>query len=677
MPIRFRKVFPALNTRSRALGGPVGTVIIKDPSPPPPSLALFTQTRCQQEHLLSDHLRIELRLETLCIRAMGPDSVEVELSNLIHKGELEITQLKCLTTTNSSLTSVQRKLLCHLIEDGQGAVERVKSKFQEKMAQASHRANLMLQVLEEQTRLYKKLLSPLRELPVEILGQIFELVVYEALRENQAYVGIRVLTLILAPSQVCSRWRNICHCTPRLWKVLPQRFEHVNSRHGEVLRSSGNVDAELDTELISLWLQRGSPHPVEISLRGDTHQSPIPLLPTLNQASRIGVLRLYANDTEFSAVSKDIVQSMSFPLLHTLELTVTSSFRARTDEMDSDDEVEDLPGPPIRSSIEPILPLLEHLNAPQLSRLELRLASNKLPDIHRYGTQLRELDLTFESSTWYVDLDEVTFPTRNVFAVLQHCPQLVKLNLYVNCRAPVDEYTGQLVLNELTTLVVSFGEDFDHIDDTMEVFSSLTLPKLDVLDIHFPDDVEFDGDVMQAFKERSGFSLHRLILRNCDMIEAEDLWEFVEDMETLEELYIGRYHFWFDFLPSLLPSETNGIQRFPLPSLHTFSMLIWIPGMLPTPIIDDVVEPIVKSRWWTDPAQRPCSRWRQFHVARDDYGTPFNDDDEDDDGKVLSPKAQKRMDAIVSEGLSLDFETGDWRPLHVDDPLYEYPDPLD
>ncbi|KAK1217412.1 hypothetical protein PQX77_019952 [Marasmius sp. AFHP31] len=474
------------------------------------------------------------------------------------------------------------------------------------------------------------LMSPIKDLPVEILGHILELAVAQILGKNRQLLGIPVLTLILSLSQVCSHWRN--------------------RRSGEVIRSCGNISPELDAELVSLWLQRASPHPVVVSLTGYSAIDPIPLLPTLSQSDRIGALQLHASDCIFSPITEDFIKTISFPVLHTFHLTLGSSYYPNKDDMN--DSIEDFSGPPISSSFDNILPLIEQLHAPQLSRLELSL-NNKAPDIHRYGTQIHELDLAFDSFRWFVDAgDDVV---AECFGIIQQCPQLTSLRLYVNCRNNIDGYEGHLVLGELRSLEVDFGDDFDR-DDMMELFSGLTLPKLEVLDIYFPDfeDFDFDKEEMEAFKRRSGFPLRRLSLGICGFIPPEDLWDFVGNIQTLEELHVGREVEGFGFLAYLLPPDDT--QHLPLPNLHTLPVLPCISSDDRTPIMDDIVERVVKSRWWTDPAQRSYRRWKKVRIARDVFGEPYVATE--DDGKILSPEAQKRMAVIADEGLDLNFECG-------------------
>ncbi|KAJ8079094.1 hypothetical protein PM082_013381 [Marasmius tenuissimus] len=421
---------------------------------------------------------------------------------------------------------------------------------------------------------------------------------------------------------VCSRWRSVCHCTPKLWRVLPQRFEKTSPT------------PDLDVELVSLWCLRASPYSMDLTLQG-THAFPIPSLPTSNCAARIGTLRIRALDTGFPPLPTSVSATLSFPCLESLSLTVTSLHR-----------------PDYKSNI---LPLIERLNAPRLSHLTLCI-NHTVPDIQNFGSGLRELRLELRSPRH--SESEAAFPGRNIFAILKNCPRLVSLKLCIEFRDRIDGHDGHLVLRELESLEIYY---FDERDDMVVPFSVLTLPKLKGLDIWFPGEFTWDRQAMQSFKNRSDFSLRRLILGHCrDDIPLDDRWEFVGDMNTLEELSIVTYVYGFELLQSLLP-HNNEIQQYPLPNLRVLEVIIWNSDEEPSSETDEIVESLVKSRWWTDPAQRSYRRWAKVHIAKDGVLADFYPDV---DMEIVSPETKQRMKAIGSGELSLDFDYG-YPTLHL------------
>ncbi|KAJ8079093.1 hypothetical protein PM082_013380 [Marasmius tenuissimus] len=551
-------------------------------------------------------------------------------------------ELKHLNSTNLPLTIAQRVLLRQMNHRRQALIEHYESQSLGRIGFTGELLKEAIDLLESWKEDYNTPLSLVREIPVELLGYIFELVISEALRKNETHMhhgGFPTLSSLLYLSQVCSRWRSICHCTPKLWTVLPQCF------------NKPIATPDLDAELAFLWCQRAAPYPVDLSLQGREHTIPIPLLPTLTQcAGSIGTLRLYASDTEFLSLPQNTSMSMTFPVLEYLSLTVNSHYSPDYESNPDGRLVRMDFRPPVESSFDQILPLIERLHAPQLSRLELRL-KHTVPDIRLYGGQLRELELCLVSPSNHSEPGDTTLPSRNIFAGLRHCTRLVSLKLQIDFRGRIDGHDGHLVLDELELFQVDFGYEFDG-DDIMEVFSILTLPKLKELYTWFPDDFTWNAQVMRSFKDRSDFSLRRLALGNCgDDVSPDDLWEFIGSMDTLEELSVGRYVHGLELLPYLLPR--TGTQYCPLPILRVLEVLIWTFGDGPTPETDGLVERLVKSRWWTDPAQRSYHRWARVHIAKDGImESAYPEVDMD----MISPEAEQRMAVIASEGLSLDFD---------------------
>ncbi|KAJ2936453.1 hypothetical protein H1R20_g638, partial [Candolleomyces eurysporus] len=80
-----------------------------------------------------------------------------------------------------------------------------------------------LEELEEDLRRYKAILSPIRKVPLEVLGAIFEMALPE--RTKQDYSS-RVLKLCL----VCKNWRDAAHLTRRLWSELHLSDDHIHYR---------------------------------------------------------------------------------------------------------------------------------------------------------------------------------------------------------------------------------------------------------------------------------------------------------------------------------------------------------------------------------------------------------------------------------------------------------------
>ena len=92
------------------------------------------------------------------------------------------------------------------------------------------------------------LLSPVRRLPPELLGEIFELCLPRNYHKKDAHQAV------MLPSHVCSHWRSVALSIPRLWSKI-------------VLYVSDRV-VELRTALVIAWLSRSGGSPLSISLNG-------------------------------------------------------------------------------------------------------------------------------------------------------------------------------------------------------------------------------------------------------------------------------------------------------------------------------------------------------------------------------------------------------------------------
>ncbi|KAL0066430.1 hypothetical protein AAF712_006472 [Marasmius tenuissimus] len=546
-----------------------------------------------------------------------------ELVDILKEDESVQEDLKRLISTNFPPTSVQRTVLHQLNRRRQTLIEQIEA--QTLTGIRGELLNKVIELLEGSKEAYKAPLSPIREIPAEILGYIFEFVISKTLRENVGYRDDAdwspMLSTLLYISQVCVPHAFTSSILTLLLGMLS--LAERLSLYTQIMESATTT------------FRKNEPH----SRSG--RRTRIPMVPQ-------GITLLdgfdFTRDTRISNPipphvklrSKDCVSAtLSFPCLESLSLTVTSLHR-----------------PDYKSNI---LPLIERLNAPRLSHLTLCI-NHTVPDIQNFGSGLRELRLELRSPRH--SESEAAFPGRNIFAILKNCPRLVSLKLCIEFRDRIDGHDGHLVLRELESLEIYY---FDERDDMVVPFSVLTLPKLKGLDIWFPGEFTWDRQAMQSFKNRSDFSLRRLILGHCrDDIPLDDRWEFVGDMNTLEELSIVTYVYGFELLQSLLP-HNNEIQQYPLPNLRVLEVIIWNSDEEPSSETDEIVESLVKSRWWTDPAQRSYRRWAKVHIAKDGVLADFYPDV---DMEIVSPETKQRMKAIGSGELSLDFDYG-YPTLHL------------
>jgi hypothetical protein len=99
------------------------------------------------------------------------------------------------------------------------------------------------------------LITPIHTLPVEVLSDIFVLTVFNG--PNEIYSGSSYVKDALRVFHVCSDWRQVAHCTPRLW-----------SRAEINLSQRGRRSQDTDVEGMRAWLIRSAPLPISVSFKG-------------------------------------------------------------------------------------------------------------------------------------------------------------------------------------------------------------------------------------------------------------------------------------------------------------------------------------------------------------------------------------------------------------------------
>ncbi|KAL0578685.1 hypothetical protein V5O48_003305 [Marasmius crinis-equi] len=509
-------------------------------------------------------------------------------------------------------TAVQRADLIQMISEREAVQERLELAVKNGQDPGGFYSCASL-YLSGQIQIFKSPLSPIKRIPVEILAHIFEIVV------DSAYYGGGLMVQVLSLSQTYQR-----RVSPRT--AAAKRF-----------------DAALAAELTSLWFQRAAPHPVLVSVSAYEHPSSSPHRQVLLHASRIAELTLLrVGSKPFPSIPQDPLTTLSFPVLQKLEVkgAYNSSY-------------------PRQDHIEPILPFFAHLRAPQLTEVSLDLVGTVLPNFDAFGHQLRRLDLSMKSEHTEEEEGLMVNPMQsraNVLGVLQHCTQLEYLGLIIT-RQALQNFDGTIRLERLELLFFELGFNASHVDIT-PLLSTLALPALKEFDATLPDNHRvWDWPVWMSFKHRSGFRLRRFAFSNVRQASPDQLWAFLLDMDTLESLYLSEFTEGIEFLHHF---KTFAPSRPFLPSLQSLTIMISPEREVrPTPDLDELVEGIVRSRWWSDSSTSTKSyrRWTDVCIARQVSIRTLADDDY---GELLSPQASQRMDAIGGEGLMLDFSPNEY-----------------
>ncbi|KIM75632.1 hypothetical protein PILCRDRAFT_668588 [Piloderma croceum F 1598] len=103
--------------------------------------------------------------------------------------------------------------------------------------------------------LLSTLLSPVRFLPPELLGEIFRYCLPQDYDESGAHKAV------MLPSHVCKRWRDVALSTPALWTNM---VLHVTDK-----------TLESQTALVTDWVSRSGNLPLSFTLRGRENVLPI------------------------------------------------------------------------------------------------------------------------------------------------------------------------------------------------------------------------------------------------------------------------------------------------------------------------------------------------------------------------------------------------------------------
>ncbi|KAJ3925147.1 MAG: hypothetical protein NXY57DRAFT_122215 [Lentinula lateritia] len=98
----------------------------------------------------------------------------------------------------------------------------------------------------------KNILSPVRQIPNEILSKVFELVCYPD--EGEFYAGFDIVRRTTSLSQVCIAWRRAAHNTPRIWSRLSLSLPYDQG----LIKEEGKWVTE--------WLSRSRELPLELYL---------------------------------------------------------------------------------------------------------------------------------------------------------------------------------------------------------------------------------------------------------------------------------------------------------------------------------------------------------------------------------------------------------------------------
>jgi len=416
--------------------------------------------------------------------------------------------------------------------------------------------------LSDEIEAHRALISPIRQLPLDVLGEIFVHCLPEG---RNAVMSSEEAPILLG--RICSAWRSITLSTPRLWATL-----HIPTP--TQVNKTGQGPAQPDPTFIAKmerrreaaweWISRSGESPISISICTPTHVYYPPLqtsnintfeaaiaqiLPSSHRWKKVEIRAAEDSFTRLQQLAEDDV-----PLLESLVIASGSLTHAWD---------------PIASN--PVGRWTEFsglLSARKLRKLSLSYFKEDLLSLPVRWSQLTHLNLDLDGSGHLGG-----FPTRlrysDVIKVLRRCPLLMSCGLSLECtrfdiiqqpdhdEVPLTEYT--LTLPLLENLLLNLSGRWDESN-----LKHLNLPKLRLLEIKFQE--TFSGShagqpSLIDFLSRNGDSVKQLFI-DISSLTRDELIDFLKSVPLLTHLHISNFSRSFsviddDVIDLLTPSGEN------------------------------------------------------------------------------------------------------------------------
>lgn len=454
------------------------------------------------------------------------------------------------------------------------AIQPVLAHARENMAILIHAAQKLQGTIDD----CKVIISPIRQLPPEILLEIF-------LWINADRVPVDVFSMTSIPCTlglVCRQWRGIVRSTTGFWSnILVKGFS--NDRHGPVprnrLRLLEQALALSNRKQLSIRCSLDSDGLLEIEKERNAIQEKWPIPIECDEDTTVTglnreVLRLLVRESpRWNDVCFRIDDYADLPILNDargkLDQLTTLSFGMIPGWIES------------RRSI--VFDVFEV--APKLRNVELSRMGHVMP-------RLPKQQLVSVREEWY-DHDSLDEPLKR----LCELPNLQEYDLdgfdyELNSHASI-QHNALRVLHACTP----------------GAFTSLKLPNLEEVCLKaasFDDACRFTTlHKLPGLIDRSGCSIRKLIL--SDVMESEDLIPVLERTPNLNELHVEQNHWHFDgnqFIARVakyLRIREDG--QIPLPKLHTLTISVrgspkWdVPFDLPMTFLKRKTAEMIRDRW--------------------------------------------------------------------------------
>ena len=233
--------------------------------------------------------------------------------------------------TNYAPSDEELQKISHILIEPQACLARMNDEIervQETLDEMKHQRDKLVRLIDQ----YHALASPIRQIPREILQEIF---INCLPTDHPAVMSEREAPLLIGC--VCSSWRSISQSTPALWTsvhVFIPSTTFTASETSNVVPDcidyavASNCMAELQTAALQEWLQRSGSLPVNISLtqwedwtflpfNSNLTKEQHPVVDTILSVSRHW--RKLTVTAEGSSMVCLLTRSHDLPLLETLE----------------------------------------------------------------------------------------------------------------------------------------------------------------------------------------------------------------------------------------------------------------------------------------------------------------------------------------------------------------------
>ncbi|KAE9403906.1 hypothetical protein BT96DRAFT_453515 [Gymnopus androsaceus JB14] len=407
----------------------------------------------------------------------------------------------------------------------------------------------------------RNVLSPIRRVPLEILGDIFCLSCRPDYDWRASHDIIHYTSIL---SSVCVAWRKAAHATPQLWSTLCINAEN----YPKVLRRQSGWLKE--------WVDRCQGRSLDLYLAFPERKSQKgqELFHSILPFSRkIRLLDILGTPSSYLP----LIEHCSFPLLEEVDFEVNGF-------SDAYDTVELLPPQKIDAL----------LGAPKLRFVTMREFTDLsfLTVLMLPAQQLTSLKITsdFNSSNIYVNL-------------LHHCKNLV--NLELRCHRPMDNANLPICLPLLKWVSLD-GNLLEY----------LTAPCIEELTLWCDPDEYFHccSRAVDAFQQRSRTTLSTLYFENFDdddkfdddEEEEDKIANFNEDLIAILSVFptvsmFGIKNGSFNVNPLLRALTVDESRQVLLPKLEHLSLRIDACADYSSEL-----KALILSRWWPDDDMGGC-----------------------------------------------------------------------